>query len=223
MFFHLSYMFLSQCTCYIVRGRVLGIRQGGTTQVTVLWCCMWGRGPRGNSATCSSLCQFSVTFPTTHNQIGPFWCWFPSGWTCVCSRTLWVSLKNSPVRLGVSPTAASTPTGVFNQRFEASFPHAGTLGCMVCLAPQLLLPVYLLANVGPPSLPALPSCPSPPLLLVWMNLSSLTPQWLEFHTVRLSGISGCFCFLICCCLSFGCARRHSVSTYTSILVGSPKF
>ena len=32
-----------------------------------------------------------------------------------------------------------------------------------------------------------------------------------------------FLFLNCCCLSFGCARRHSVSTYTSILVGSPKF
>ena len=35
---------------------------------------------------------------------------------------------NSPVRLGVSPVAASTPTGVFNQRFEALFPRAGALG-----------------------------------------------------------------------------------------------
>ena len=33
----------------------------------------------------------------------------------------------SPVRLGVSPAAASTPTGVFNQRFEALFPRAGAL------------------------------------------------------------------------------------------------
>ena len=56
---------------------------------------------------------------------------------------------NSPVRLGVSPVAASTPTGVFNQRFEALFPCAGTLGCTVCLTPQLFLPVYLHANVGP--------------------------------------------------------------------------
>ena len=36
---------------------------------------------------------------------------------CVHSRTLWVSPRYSPVRLGVSPTAASTPTNVFNQRF----------------------------------------------------------------------------------------------------------
>ena len=29
-----------------------------------------------------------------------------------------------------------------------------------------------------------------------------------------------FLFLNYCCPSFGCARRHSVSTYTSILAGS---
>ena len=29
-------------------------------------------------------------------------------------------------------------------------------------------------------------------------------------------------FLNCCCPSLGCARRHSVSTYASILTGSPK-
>ncbi|KAF6104119.1 hypothetical protein HJG60_011166 [Phyllostomus discolor] len=58
---------------------------------------------------------------------------------------------NSPVRLGVSPAAASTPTGVFNQMFEALFPSAGILGCVVCLVPQLFLPVYLHVNVGPPS------------------------------------------------------------------------
>ena len=65
------------------------------------------------------------------------------------SRPLWVSPTNSPVRLRVSPAAASTPTGVFSQRFESLFPCAGTLGCTVCLAPQLFLPVYLCANVGP--------------------------------------------------------------------------
>ena len=70
------------------------------------------------------------------------------GWACARSRSLWVSLRNCPVRLGVSPTAASTPTGVFNQRFEALFPQAGALGCLVCFAPPLFLPVYLCGNVG---------------------------------------------------------------------------
>ena len=35
---------------------------------------------------------------------------------------------NSPVRLGVSPAAASTPMGVFNQRFEALFPPCWSPG-----------------------------------------------------------------------------------------------
>ena len=50
----------------------------------------------------------------------------------MCSRPLWVSPMNPPVRLGVSPTAASTPTGVCNQWFEALLHHTGALGCTVC-------------------------------------------------------------------------------------------
>ena len=77
---------------------------------------MWGKGQRGNSVACSTLSQLSITSPTTHKQIGPFWCWFLGGWVCVCSRIPWVSPINCPVRLGVSPTA-TTPTGFFSQRF----------------------------------------------------------------------------------------------------------
>ena len=67
---------------------------------------------------------------------------------------------------------------VFSVRgFEALFPCTGTLGCTVCLAPQLFFLVYLYANVGPPSSsschlatsPLHPSCPCLPLLLVWMS------------------------------------------------------
>ena len=132
LFFHLSHIFLSLCTWYMVRGGDLGICQGRATHVTVVSWGMWGRGPRGSSAACSTLCCFSVTSSATHNQIGPFWCWFPGGWVCVCSRTLCVSPTNSPVRLGVSPTVASTTTGVFSQRFlRLYFPRTGTLGCAV--------------------------------------------------------------------------------------------
>ena len=46
----------------------------------------------------------------------------------------------TPVRLGVSPAATSIPTGVFNHRFEALFPHAGTLGFAVCHLVHQLLP-----------------------------------------------------------------------------------
>ena len=99
------------------------------------------------------LCRFSVTPSATHNQTGPFWCCFLNGWVCVHSRPPWVSPTTSPVRLGVSPAATSTPTGIFNQRFEALFPGAGALGWVVCLAPPPFLPVYLCANVGPQGLP----------------------------------------------------------------------
>ena len=119
---------------------------------------MWGMGPRGSSGACSTLCRFSVTSPTTHNQIGPFWCCFLSGWVCAHSRPLWVSPTTSPVRLGVSPAATSTPTGVFTQRFKALFPRAGALGCRVCFAPLPFLLVYLCANVGLQGLPATTLC-----------------------------------------------------------------
>ena len=58
-----------------------------------------------------------------------------------------------------------------------------------------------------------------PLLPEWMNVSSLTPCFSDFHMVQFSVSSGCFLFSNCCC-PFGCVRRHSVSTYTSILAGS---
>ena len=58
--------FLSQCTCYVVRGGTLGIGQGGATHVPALWCCLWGRGLRGNSAVCSALGWLSVTSSATH-------------------------------------------------------------------------------------------------------------------------------------------------------------
>ena len=64
----------------------------------------------------------------------------PEWVVCVPSRTPWVSPRTSPVRLGVSPANASTPTGVFNQRFEALFPRAGTPGFAVCHLVHQLLP-----------------------------------------------------------------------------------
>ena len=75
---------------------------------------MWGRGREGAMALAPLSVGFSVSPSATHNQIGPFWCSFPSGWACACSRPLWVSPTNSPVRLGISPAAASTPTGGFS-------------------------------------------------------------------------------------------------------------
>ena len=170
--------------------------------------------------SCPIFCHF-LRFPQAD-------CALSSEWVCVHSRTLWVSPTNSSVRLGVFPAAASTPTGVFSQWFEALFPHAGTLGCAVCHPVHQLLPCQPAAALPTPLLQpppchksSLSGSPSPTLLPIWMNVSSLSPWLSDFHTVRFSVSSGCFLFLNCCCPSFGCARRHSVSTYASILAGSP--
>ena len=63
------------------------------------------------------------------------------------------------MRLGVSPAAAPTPTGVFTQRFEALFPSTGALGYSVCFAPCLFFPVYLCANVELRSATQQSACP----------------------------------------------------------------
>ena len=122
-----------------------------------------------------------------------------SGWLCVHSRTLWVSPTNSPVRLGVSPTATSTPTGVFNQWFEALFPRAGALGCVVChLVHQLLprqsaaaLPTPLhnppplwVCQLPPCSESSPPGCPS--LLLLPTFLLYLLGSWTSMQFDFLS-------------------------------------
>ena len=71
--------------------------------------------------------------------------------------------------------------GVFNQRFEALFPCAGTLGFAVCLTPQLFLPVYLRANIGPPCLPA---TALPPVLSAQLPISA-----------PLTSLDECFFFI----------------------------
>ena len=161
------------------------------------------------------------------------------------------------MRLGVSPTATSTTTGVFSG-LRLDFLTLEPWGCAVCFAPSLFFQFYLRVNMGPqgptgtasqdlPAAPcwplqpcptrstircltglpaailpppalqpppcrpsSLPSCASPPLLRVWMNVSSLSPWLSDFHTVRFSVSPGCFLFLNCCCPSFGCARRQCV-------------
>ena len=95
---------------------------------------------------------------------------------------------------------------------EALFSCTGTLGCMVCLALQLFLPVYLQANVGLTAAPAATSlCPPaitlPTLVLQLLPCHKSSPPYCpsldeclffkkeDFHTVQFYGSSGYFFFL----------------------------
>ena len=138
MFCHLGhFVFLPWRVCYF-KGRSLRCSPGRGNAGRCAVMLYMGEGPRGSNGTRSTLHCTSIFHSATHNQTGPLWCWFPSGRACAHSRPLWVSPTTSPVRLGVSPVAAPTPMGVFNQRFEALFPCAGALGCAVCFAPRCL-------------------------------------------------------------------------------------
>ena len=137
VFCHLGHFFWSWCFCYL-KGRSLRCSLGRSNAGRCAVMLYVGEGPRGSNGAHLTLLRPSIFHSATHNQTGPLWCWFPSGWACAHSRPLWVSPTTSPVRLGVSPAAAPTPTGIFNQRFEALFPGAGALGCAVCFVPRRL-------------------------------------------------------------------------------------
>ena len=133
---------------------------------------------------------------------------------------------NSPVRVGVSPTA-TTATGFFSQKicgFISSCWNSGLCGLSHSpVAPPSLCPCTcwnawsVSHHLVTHSLGL--RCLSLLLLPAWMNVSSLTPWLSDSHIVLFSGSSGCFCFKIGCC-PFGCEKKLNISTYTSILDGS---
>ena len=64
----------------------------------------------------------------------------------------------------------------------------------------------------------LPGCPSPPLLPVWVNVSSLTPWLLDFQRVQFPGSSGYFSFLNLL-LSFFWLCEEAKCIYLSLHLG----
>ena len=76
-----------------------------------------GGGAReGTMLLARLLLHFPLLPPLLTNGLFTFRCWFPDGWVCVHSRTLWVSPVDSFVRLGVSSTF-TIPTEFYSQRF----------------------------------------------------------------------------------------------------------
>ena len=141
-----------------------------------------GAGPRGSNGARFTL-RISIFHSATHNQTGPLWCWFPSGWACAHSRPLWVSPTTPPMWLGVSLAAAPTPTGVFNQRFEDLFPRAGALGFALCFAPRCLSGLSVCECGAAGSASGQTACPVRPTLR--QSLSVMAPRVLSTPSARL--------------------------------------
>ena len=94
---------------------------------------------------------------------------FPALFSATLSPALSVYLC---VNVGLQAAAPPTPTGAFNQRFEALFPCPGALGCAVCFAPSRLSR-FICARVWgrgvlPAALPALFSATLRPALSVFL-------------------------------------------------------
>ena len=183
---------------------------------------------------------------------GRLWCRrvlpaaLPAPFSTTLSPALWVSPTTSPVRLGVSPAAAPTLRGVFNQRFEALFPVLEPWVVQSALLPAVR-PVYLWANVVPRGATCCSACPilhhseSSPLGLSMCECGiagsasagtacPVCPTLLQSRYCPSlpppTGLDECLFFIslvsdflaVGFSVSSGCERRRSVSTYAAILV-----
>ena len=115
---------------------------------------------------------------------------------------------NSPKRLAVS-SAHTTPTGFYSKRLWDSISWHQNPGLHVlawgwnCLLPSCPSQFLSTCECGIArftscliTYPLYPNCPSLPLLPIWMNVSSLTPWLMDFHTVQFSGSSGFFVVIV---------------------------
>ena len=182
---------------------------------------MWGTNQRRNNAACLVLTPLSVTSLISHK-------WIVSFQVLTCR---WVGLCTFYDPVGLSDEL-SCETGSFSHHhnthifftargFESLVSRAKVPGFKICLTHQLFLPAYLCANVGPPMgsstfppgllattlpHPLHPSCLSPLLLPVWMNVS-LTSWSLDFHANDFLAVLVFLCFYMGCYPSFVCVRK----------------
>ena len=188
------------------------------------YCCMWGRGQRGNSAFSLALGWLSVTATTTQKQIGPFsgadsWV---GGFVYIlgsCGYLQWTLLW------GWEFSPAPLPPQVFTEVLRLSLCwNPGLWGLSHSLVVPSSLSACKRAMTWSSSCylavhPLHPSCPSPPLLPVWVNVSSLTPWLSDFHTIRFSGSSGYFFFIFVNLLFFFLLCKETKCIYLCLHLG----
>ena len=111
----------------------------------------------------------------------------------------------------------AVPPGLSMCECGATGSASGRTDCPVCpTIRQSLGPAALLRVLSAPAACLLPSYWSGLMFLLYL-LGCWTSLQFDFLSVLV-----CFFFFKCCCLSLGCVRRRSVSTYASIFVSSPQ-
>ena len=145
----------------------------------------------------------------------------------------------NPLSCAVALCGGGVREGTMLLAGSALIPLSSELSCetgsFLCLCnshriPELeVLSLYLpfrqphLSHMPPCCASSQLGCPSPPLLLVWMNVS-LTPWLSEFHAVWFSGISGCLLFLNWLLSFFWlCKEAQCFYPHASILARTPYF
>ena len=143
-----------------------------------------------NNAACSALSWLSVTSLSTQNKLGPSGADFQvGGFVYVlgpCGSVQWTLLWGWEFLLSLQSPHIFSVSG-----FKALFPHAITLGCVVCISPQFFLPVNPHANVGLPGPPA--------ATLPWV-LSALAAHLYPSYQsgwMFLLQLLGCWTFIQC--------------------------
>ena len=148
-----------------------------------------GGGVQGETMPLGLLSGFQSLPLLPTSKLDPFGAYFQVG-RLVYILGPYGSLEQTLLR-GWEFLPLPQPSQVFSVRgFEALFPHTGTLGYMVCLAPQLFLPVYPHANVG---LPSLPAAASPTLVLQPQPCFGSCSPWLPISAPPTS-LGECFFF-----------------------------
>ena len=190
--------------------------------VSVLWCCMWGRGWEGAVALAPLTAGFRSLPLLSTIKLDPSGA---DSWVCGLVHALgpcgslqppllWVwdslLLLPQPPRMcsirGLRLISLSWSPGLLSLFRSLAVPpgfsmcECGTAGSASCrTACPVPSTIRHLAGSGCIAMsPLHPGCSSPPLIPVWMNVSSLSAWLSDFHAVRFSVSSGCFLFLNCC-------------------------
>ena len=119
------------------KGRSLRYSLRRATHLAALWGWMWGRGVRGNSATCSLLAFSHIRcYPQANWALLVLIPWV-GGWVVLCMFWNPMGFSNKlSCKVGSFPHHCKPHRFLQPEVLRRYFPVLETLGCATCIAPQ---------------------------------------------------------------------------------------